>query len=227
MLLQTTRRDHPGTPCWRSSSSPFHEESPWRGRGFRPACPRRSRRWVRLRRDPQPPAVSSAAPAGESRSLGPAPSASKFGGGLGSSSASSMTLVSSSSRNMRLQFEGGQLQQPDGLLQLRRHRQLLAEAELQGGFQHLVLSKPRYMRKFWPKYTSRTRSWQGFPRHFRTRSPFRGPRCRHGCRQPVFRARCGRLSTRPMPRAASWADDALYVDYRKWGRRPRRAHPEE
>jgi hypothetical protein len=35
---------------------------------------------------------------------------------------------------MRLEFKRGQLQQPDRLLQLRGHRQLLAQAKLQGGF---------------------------------------------------------------------------------------------
>ena len=38
-----------------------------------------------------------------------------------------------------LQVERGQLQQPDGLLQLRGHRQLLADAELQTWFQHIAL----------------------------------------------------------------------------------------
>ncbi len=38
--------------------------------------------------------------------------------------------------DMRLQLEGGQLQEPDRLLQLRGHRQLLTQLELQGGFQH-------------------------------------------------------------------------------------------
>ena len=38
--------------------------------------------------------------------------------------------------DMRLQLEGGQLQEPDGLLQLRGHRQLLTQPELQRGFQH-------------------------------------------------------------------------------------------
>ncbi len=38
--------------------------------------------------------------------------------------------------DMRLQIERGQLQQPDGLLQLRRHGELLADAKLQTGLQH-------------------------------------------------------------------------------------------
>ncbi len=37
---------------------------------------------------------------------------------------------------LRLEFEHGELQQPDRLLQLGRHRQLLAELELQGRLQH-------------------------------------------------------------------------------------------
>jgi hypothetical protein len=41
---------------------------------------------------------------------------------------------------MRLQIERGQLQQSDGLLQLRRHRQLLAYAKLQTWLQHEFLS---------------------------------------------------------------------------------------
>ena len=39
--------------------------------------------------------------------------------------------------NLLLQVECRQLQQPDGLLQLGSHRQLLAETELQGGLEHL------------------------------------------------------------------------------------------
>ena len=39
-------------------------------------------------------------------------------------------------QHLRLQLERRQLQQPDGLLQLRRHRQLLAEPELQAGLHH-------------------------------------------------------------------------------------------
>ena len=35
-----------------------------------------------------------------------------------------------------LQLERGQLQEADGLLQLRGHRQLLTQLELQGRFQH-------------------------------------------------------------------------------------------
>jgi len=38
--------------------------------------------------------------------------------------------------DVRLQLDGRQLQQPDGLLQLRCHRQLLAELELQRGLKH-------------------------------------------------------------------------------------------
>ena len=38
--------------------------------------------------------------------------------------------------DVRLQLDGRQLQQPDGLLQLRRHRQLLAELELQRRLKH-------------------------------------------------------------------------------------------
>ncbi len=38
--------------------------------------------------------------------------------------------------DLRQQLGRGQLQQPDGLLQLRRHRQLLADPELQGRFHH-------------------------------------------------------------------------------------------
>ena len=45
-----------------------------------------------------------------------------------SSSGSSMTLVSSASRICGLKLEHWQLQQADGLLQLRRHRELLAES---------------------------------------------------------------------------------------------------
>ena len=38
-----------------------------------------------------------------------------------------MTFVSSASRICGLKFEHRQLEQADGLLQLRRHRELLAE----------------------------------------------------------------------------------------------------
>ena len=38
--------------------------------------------------------------------------------------------------DVRLQLERGQLQEPDGLLQLRGHGQLLTQLQLQGGFQH-------------------------------------------------------------------------------------------
>src|SRR6185437_15215094 len=38
--------------------------------------------------------------------------------------------------DVRLQLESGQLQEPDRLLQLRGHRQLLTQLELQRGFQH-------------------------------------------------------------------------------------------
>ena len=41
--------------------------------------------------------------------------------------------------DVRLQLEGGQLQQPDGLLQLRGHGQRLTQPELQGGFQHVCV----------------------------------------------------------------------------------------
>ena len=45
--------------------------------------------------------------------------------------------------NVRLQIEGRQLQQPNGLLQLRRHRELLADAKLQTWLQHSSFrSKP-------------------------------------------------------------------------------------
>jgi hypothetical protein len=37
---------------------------------------------------------------------------------------------------MGLELEGGQLQESDGLLQLRGHGQLLTQPELQGRFQH-------------------------------------------------------------------------------------------
>ncbi len=44
---------------------------------------------------------------------------------------------------MRLQVERWQLQQPDGLLQLRGHGQLLADAKLQTWLQHIAFqSKP-------------------------------------------------------------------------------------
>ena len=44
---------------------------------------------------------------------------------------------------MGLQIQRGQLQQPDGLLKLRRHRELLADAKLQTWLQHSSLrSKP-------------------------------------------------------------------------------------
>jgi hypothetical protein len=38
--------------------------------------------------------------------------------------------------DLRLEFQDRQLQQADGLLQLRGHGQLLAESELQGGLEH-------------------------------------------------------------------------------------------
>jgi hypothetical protein len=38
--------------------------------------------------------------------------------------------------NVSLKFEGGELQEPDRLLQLRGHGQLLTQLELQRGFQH-------------------------------------------------------------------------------------------
>jgi hypothetical protein len=38
--------------------------------------------------------------------------------------------------HLGLELEHGQLQQPDGLLELRRHRQLLTELELQGRLEH-------------------------------------------------------------------------------------------
>ena len=38
--------------------------------------------------------------------------------------------------DLRLEFEDRQLQQADGLLQLRGHRELLAESELQGWLEH-------------------------------------------------------------------------------------------
>jgi len=38
--------------------------------------------------------------------------------------------------DLGLQFEDGQLQQTDGLLELRRHGQLLTELELQGRLEH-------------------------------------------------------------------------------------------
>jgi len=45
--------------------------------------------------------------------------------------------------HMRLQVERGKLQQSDGLLQLRRHGQLLADAKLQTWLQHSSFkSKP-------------------------------------------------------------------------------------
>ena len=43
--------------------------------------------------------------------------------------------------DVRLQLECGQLQKPDRLLQLRGHRQLLTQLQLQGRFQHGVLRK--------------------------------------------------------------------------------------
>ena len=73
-----------------------------------------------------------------------------------------------------LEFEDRQLQQADGLLQLRGHRELLAKFELQGWLEHssrnfgshirrvpLALRAPKisskiYSLKSWPKYTSRT-----------------------------------------------------------------------
>ena len=65
--------------------------------------------------------------------------------------------------DMRLKLERGQLEESDGLLQLRGHRQLLTQPELQRRFQHgggrekLILSlKSRYRRNDSPKYTSRT-----------------------------------------------------------------------
>ena len=39
-------------------------------------------------------------------------------------------------QHLRLQLEHGQLQQLDGLLQLRGHRKLLTELELQGRLEH-------------------------------------------------------------------------------------------
>ncbi len=47
-----------------------------------------------------------------------------------------MTLLSNASRICCLKLQHGQLQQADGLLQLRGHGQLLAESELQGGLEH-------------------------------------------------------------------------------------------
>ena len=44
--------------------------------------------------------------------------------------------------DMRLQLDGRQLQQADGLLQLRRHRQLLSELELQRGLKHKTCLRP-------------------------------------------------------------------------------------
>ena len=44
--------------------------------------------------------------------------------------------------DVRLQLQGGQLQEPDRLLQLRGHRQLLTQLELQGGFQHAGTEGP-------------------------------------------------------------------------------------
>ena len=48
--------------------------------------------------------------------------------------------------DLGLELEHGKLQQPDRLLQLRRHRQLLTELELQGRLEHWV-----YSRKSCPK----------------------------------------------------------------------------
>ena len=74
-----------------------------------------------------------------------------------------------------LEFEDRQLQQADGLLQLRGHRELLAKFELQGWLEHSSrnfgsrsaraagsapaspkISSKIYSLKSWPKYTSRT-----------------------------------------------------------------------
>ena len=43
--------------------------------------------------------------------------------------------------DVRLQLERGQLQEPDGLLQLWGHGQLLTQLQLQRGFQHGELRK--------------------------------------------------------------------------------------
>ena len=45
---------------------------------------------------------------------------------------------------MGLQIERGELQQPDGLLQLRRHGELLADTELQTWLQHGSLAVQAY-----------------------------------------------------------------------------------
>ena len=91
--------------------------------------------------------------------------------------------------DVRLQFERGQLQQLDRLLQLRGHRQLLAEAQLQGGFQHSKTTRPSAVTTCGnsdPSTPHGLSRWQGFPPHFRPRSPYRGPRCRRGCTHPGF-----------------------------------------
>ena len=49
--------------------------------------------------------------------------------------------------DMRLQVERGELQQPDGLLQLRRHGELLADAKLQTWLQHIVFRIQAYSLK--------------------------------------------------------------------------------
>ena len=47
-----------------------------------------------------------------------------------------MTLRLEQLADMRLQLERGQLQESDGLLQLRGHGQLLTQLQLQRRFQH-------------------------------------------------------------------------------------------
>ena len=59
--------------------------------------------------------------------------------------------------DLLVELDRGQLQQSDRLLQLRRERQVLREAELKRGL-HQGGRGPRYMRKFSPRYTRRTLS---------------------------------------------------------------------
>jgi hypothetical protein len=54
-----------------------------------------------------------------------------------------MTFCSSASRICCLQVQRRQLQQADRLLQLGRHRQLLAEAKLEGRLEHQALRTSR------------------------------------------------------------------------------------
>ena len=151
-------------PCWSlksllRSSSPDQAVSDRSARMLAPGFVRDFDfgRFAQLRQERSTPSSSAVFLLDDSRRLVALADGLRRPPSSASSSPSSITLVSSVSRTCACRSSEGKLQQPDRLLQLRRHGQLLADAKLQTWLQHNSSIKAHaYSLKSWPKYTSRT-----------------------------------------------------------------------